>query len=501
MVPSSSPEPNLNSQPVRKPFWRFAQFSLGSLLLFVLLIGASATAWWRWDAWILKKSLGGGKHGRAFFAADGKVIFFVRMHRGENSTCFDTITGMKMEIPETQIISADGRWCVEFQYDQSQLILAGIQTKETKTLIAPCEAVLPACFSPDSKLLAVSLPNNAVKVWDIDAFKEVFVTSDQAVKIDQFGFSPDNKLMYALGMDGVLRFFDPNTGKLLGELRSAYRYVQFAVFSRDFREVLTACSDAKARLYSVPELKLERTLESLDDYLYAAAFSDDGRLIATSTWSGTVQIWVRGKGLIATLKSSGARANTVSFSPDGQRLVTGGSDASADVWDTTGRQALHLPAEPETNSFSPPVPVDTTAPQSKTTEAEEDFTDGAESPAEAAWQKAASISGHSEQISDSRYVAKGSIIVTSSVDDTVRLWDAENGDPIHPESEGSLIAVTPDGKKVALRNEKSKTIEIWERRRKQSESRFLAQPEIGLGGVILILIFLNIFRRIRGARQ
>jgi len=65
--------------------------------------------------------------------------------------------------------------------------------------------------------------------------------------------------------------------------------------------------------------------------------------VASSSWAGEICIFdvVTGRQVVAPLLGHGSGVNSLSFSPDGATLVSGGDDGSVRFWNVaTGREML-----------------------------------------------------------------------------------------------------------------------------------------------------------------
>jgi len=121
-----------------------------------------------------------------------------------------------------------------------------------------------------------------------------------------------------------------------------------------------------------------------------------------------------------TLKGHSDDVYSVSFSPDGKRIVSGSSDATLKVWDAqTGQETLTL-------------------------------------------------KGHSKAVHSVSFSPDGKQLVSGSFDKTVKIWDAQNGQETltlggHSDVVRS-VCFSPDGKQIVSGSD-DKTIKVWTFRR------------------------------------
>ena len=76
----------------------------------------------------------------------------------------------------------------------------------------------------------------------------------------------------------------------------------------------------------------------------SVSFSPDGKRIVSGSGDGTVKVWDAATGQeTLTLRGHSGTVFSVSFSPDGQRIVSGSADNTVKVWDAaTGQETLTL---------------------------------------------------------------------------------------------------------------------------------------------------------------
>ncbi|HZO91743.1 MAG TPA: WD40 repeat domain-containing protein [Chthonomonadaceae bacterium] len=160
---------------------------------------------------------------------------------------------------------------------------------------------------------------------------------------------------------------------------------------------------------------------------------------------------------LKTLEGHTKEVTSVAFSPDGKRIVTGGGDTTAKVWDAaTGNELLTLKGPDYVTSvaFSPDGRRIVTGCGNKTAKVW-NATSGKE---------LLTLKGHTLPVTSVIFSPDGGKIVTGSLDKTARIWDANSGRELltlkgHT-SWVLSVAFSPDGKRIATGSDT--TAEVWD---------------------------------------
>ena len=213
-----------------------------------------------------------------------------------------------------------------------------------------------------------------------------------------------------------------------------------AAFSPDGKQIATASADGTARIWDVSTgkelLSVKGSTHGIDDpergNAWFVAFSPDGKLLATAGGDGVARIWDASTGQQRiSLKGHSDAVFTVAFSIDGNRLVTSSYDSTAKVWDvTTGEELLTVDEKgdeegevfPWWATFSPDGSQIATA-------VTKDFESGWTS----VWdvetgQKMLTLPALGPTMRSVAYSPDGARIVTTEDDRTAKLWDASSGE-------------------------------------------------------------------------
>lgn len=149
--------------------------------------------------------------------------------------------------------------------------------------------------------------------------------------------------------------YQPGDPQMLHVLRGGN--IQFAAFSPDSRQVVTASVDGVIRLWNTADGKEAASFPAPGDASTSASFSPDGKHIVTANGDGTTAIWTSAGRLVRSMPGHVGGAYSAEYSPDGARILTTGADNIARIWDAaTGQQVRALTSTAGSINFATFMP-------------------------------------------------------------------------------------------------------------------------------------------------
>ena len=110
--------------------------------------------------------------------------------------------------------------------------------------------------------------------------------------------------------------------------------VNSAAFSPDGKYIATASNDKTVRLWSVKTGQEIRQFIGHTASVWSVAFAPNGTTIATASADGTARLWDMQNGKeLRRFVGHTAGVENVAFSPDGKYLATVSDDGTARLWD------------------------------------------------------------------------------------------------------------------------------------------------------------------------
>ncbi len=211
-------------------------------------------------------------------------------------------------------------------------------------------------FSSDGRLLALEASYSSTPapgtLWDV-VTGESIATVPLQDRVDATAFSPDGKLI-ALGFDnGKTELWDVSSGETVATIvhnEERFGGVSYLSFAPNGRLLAAGEADFSVGLWGVPSGRRVGTVPVIEaKYLRdgvvifysigtvtAIAFSSDSRLLATDFGEGGVHLWdVVNRKTVFTIDAHDRDDwDSLSFSPDGKLLASGGSRFSEPPFDS-----------------------------------------------------------------------------------------------------------------------------------------------------------------------
>ena len=234
--------------------------------------------------------------------------------------------------------------------------------------------------------------------------------------------------------------------------------VYSAAFSPDGRLLATASLDATARVWDPTTGYCLRTLTGHTSSVWAVAFSPDGRLLATASPDQTARVWDPATGdCLHTLTGHTDSVTFVAFSPDG-RLATASNDQTARVWDPATGDCLRTLTGHTSNVYGVAF-----SPDGRLATASNDQTARVWNPATGDCLR--TLTGHTSSVWAVAFSPDGRLLATGSDDATARVWDPATGYCLHTLTGHTntvwAVAFSPDGRLLATASVDT-TARLWD---------------------------------------
>ena len=352
------------------------------------------------------------------------------------------------------------------------------------------------CFSPDGKRLASGGISTAPRVWDAITGELVVAMKEPNRGSLSVAFKHDGTQIVSGEKDGTLRFWDASNGDELLAVLGHQSPVINAVFSSDDTLIVSADNNGTVKLWDAADGREIRSWENAQYSVKGVTFSPNGKQIITTMQSGEIKRWdvASGKELDSIQKVNFSAGDPcIAFSGDGMQIASGSRDTMINIYETlTGKQIITLRGHVNpvrSLSFSPDgkriVSISGVAGSTDHTVKLWDVATG---------EELISLKEQSQEISNILFSPDGSMVTwaASGADPAIKLWDVAVTEEVKIVKgvgfKKPKIVTDDDGTKIVVFVGRKKTV-VWESKSEDSglESTSSVPQLVSLGKDLMLV--------------
>ncbi|MFM8273481.1 MAG: c-type cytochrome domain-containing protein [Gemmata sp.] len=264
-------------------------------------------------------------------APDGKLV---AASRGNQVHLF--------ELKTTPAEKKGGKDTQDWVYAKS-LLDPNLKTPDGKAAkAAHISLVESMAFSPDGKTL-VTGSFQELTVWDVEKAEPKTRVGEFADKVCAIAFAADGKRFVVGGgaptEDGEIKVFDAATGKLFAEVKAGHSDTVFgAAFSPDGKLLATCGADKFVKVFELPTeagkpAKFVKSFEGHTHHVMGVGWTPDGKKLASCGADNFVKVWDYEKGeKVRDMQGHQKQVTALVFVGKTPQFVTGSGDASVRMW-------------------------------------------------------------------------------------------------------------------------------------------------------------------------
>jgi len=436
------------------------------------------------------------------FSPDGKYVLTgssdntIKLWEIESGREIRTFSGHTKSVYSVAF-SPDGKQILSGSVDNTIKLWDVTNGLELRTFSGYGDNINSVAFSPDGKqILSGSTGYNSkkensyseVKLWDIASGREIRTFS---VGRGFVAFSPDGKQVLS-GSDSQVILWDAVSGQEIRTFKESLDIgsITSIAFSNDGKKILagfgssfgsTNTTSSRVILWDASSGQRIKTFYGYTRTVTSAVFSPDSNYIISGFEDGTAKLWDVANNTsnvipvmlyereIRTFSGHTSNVNSVVFSPDGRRALSGYDDGTVKLWDmASGREVAYFSRSHASNivskesnfrffggmlysAFLKDNRITSVAFSPDGKQALSGSNDRTVKLWDVASEELRTFSGHKKPVNSVAFSPDGKQALSGSDDQMVKLWDVSSGREIRTFEHPSIVtsvAFNYDGKKI-----------------------------------------------------
>lgn len=211
------------------------------------------------------------------------------------------------------------------------------ESKTVKTLYwvssSKGDNVFCVAWSPDGKRLATGAGKGVLRIWEVESGNELHRIETDCGSIWSVAWSPDGEQVATAA--GGIRIWNTDSGEMDYEIGRG-RSFRCVTFSSDGRTLVAGDTSGKCDIISTKTKLSSHQFDAHRGEVSDIAIDPTGMSFATAGVDGSIHTWSLpdARGLSSYVGHEGP-VRSISWSPDGQFLLSGSEDYAVKVWPVT----------------------------------------------------------------------------------------------------------------------------------------------------------------------
>jgi WD40 repeat protein/serine/threonine protein kinase len=338
-------------------------------------------------------------------------------------------------------VSADGRWLASGGADKTVRLWELAAGRMVRSLEGHGDRVTAVAFSPAGTAVASGCSDHGVRLWDRETGGLRHLLWGHSGPVRSLAFHPGGRRLASAGgqnlAPGEIRLWDVEKGSALLALRNRSGPFTGVAFSPDGTALASVDSgglhEGEVRVWTSdpvnaapaalrpPAVRQRAVLSGHTQGVVSAAWSPDGRVLASGSIDRTVRLWDPAAGKeTGLLRGHEGAVWPVEMLAGGQTLASGGWDRTVRLWELPSGKARATLDHPDA------VIALAGSADGRTLAA------GVKDGSVRLWDAAGgglrhTLRGHEKMVTSLAFAPDGRTLATGSFDGTVKLWDPAGG--------------------------------------------------------------------------
>jgi WD40 repeat protein len=362
-------------------------------------------------------------------------------------------------------VTRDGKFLATGSSDKTIRLwdLSGASPRLARVYQGHTEEVSSLAFSPDGQTLASGSQDQSVRLWRVSLSDEHQNYADHTAYVWTAAFSPDGKLFADAGVDKVVYVRDA-AGKVLHRLEGHAAPVTAVAFNADSSKLASVGGDQVVRVWDAKDGKLLKELKGHTQPIMAVAFGGTDRLL-TGGIDKVARLWdVTKDQPVVALPANKSMISAVALRADGKQALIGSADGMLRVYDLSTTPPKELAAVSAHLSGVGAVAYGPD-PTKIATCGGDGLVKHWNLPEAGTPAMLAEFKGHGKPVSSVAFSADGRFLVSGGGDTVVRVWDLSAKTELRAlrghQDWVSSVAFGPNGRTI-LSAGVDKTVKVWE---------------------------------------